>query len=105
VQFSLARTLGKNPQRAFSHPPLEGAVPRLGTGDTYSAVRAAAPLYSRPTNIPLKPPAWLPTEIATIGTSFQSQDRFHQLPLGIAEFPSSSYALLLPALRRSGKPK
>jgi hypothetical protein len=38
----------------------------------------------------------LPRTTSTIGASLRSQDRFDQLPLGIAEFPSSSHALLLP---------
>ena len=39
----------------------------------------------------------LPGTTSTIRTSLRSQDRFDELPLGIAEFPSSSHALLLPA--------
>jgi hypothetical protein len=44
----------------------------------------------------------LPWTTSTIGTSLRSQERFYQLPLGIAEFPSSSHALLLPALVDAG---
>jgi hypothetical protein len=39
-----------------------------------------------------------PRTTATVGPPFRSQDRFNQLPLGIAELPSPSHALLLPAL-------
>ena len=39
----------------------------------------------------------LPGAASAIGASLRSQDRFDQLPLGIAEFPSSSHALLLSA--------
>src|SRR3984893_7853386 len=39
-----------------------------------------------------------PRTTSTVRASLRSQDRFDQLPLGIAEFPSSSHALLLPAL-------
>jgi hypothetical protein len=38
----------------------------------------------------------LPRPTPTIGSSFRSQDRCDHMPLGIAEFPSSSHALLLP---------
>ena len=43
----------------------------------------------------------LPRTTSTIGASLRSQDRFDQLPLGIAEFPSSSHALLLPVFRHA----
>ena len=42
----------------------------------------------------------LPRTTSTIGASLRSQDRFNQLPLGIAEFPSSSHASFLTAFLR-----
>ncbi len=38
----------------------------------------------------------LPRTTATVGAPSGPQNRFDQFPLGIAEFPSSSHALLLP---------
>ena len=40
---------------------------------------------------------FLPRTTSTIGAPLRSQDRFNQLPLSIAEFPSSSHALFLTA--------
>src|SRR5271168_4982522 len=39
----------------------------------------------------------LPRATATVRAALGPQERFDQFPLGIAEFPSSSHALLLPA--------
>jgi hypothetical protein len=44
----------------------------------------------------------LPRTTTTVGTPLGTQDWFDQFPLGIAEFPSSSHALLLPAFPRTG---
>ena len=41
-------------------------------------------------------PRVLPGATATVGPSFRSQDWFDEFPLGIADFPSSAHALLLP---------
>jgi hypothetical protein len=44
----------------------------------------------------------LPWTTTTIGTSLRSQDWFYQLPLGIAELPSSPQTLLLPTFVDAG---
>ena len=44
----------------------------------------------------------LPGTASTVGPSLRSQDHFDQLPLGIAESPSSSHALLVPTFPHTG---
>src|SRR6476620_7904492 len=87
-------------QFALSHPLLEAAVAGL-VRRVFS--RQLTPLRSctqDPQDSVENRSRVLPRTTSTIGASLRSQDRFNKLPLGIAEFPSSSHASFLTAFLR-----
>jgi hypothetical protein len=98
---SAASTRKNALQFACSHPLLETAMASLVWR---VLVGQFAPLRSgsqHPQNSVEHRSRVLPRTTSTVGAPLRSQDRFDQLPLGIAEFPSSSHALLLPAFQRA----
>jgi hypothetical protein len=77
-----------------SRATVGGGGGRSGTVGTYRGVLATACQSPKPTEFRWHRSRVLPWAPSTAGASLRSEDRFDQLPLGIAEFPSSSHALV-----------
>src|SRR5262252_4575443 len=84
-------------QFALPHPLLETAMAGLVRRIFLGQLAPLRPAAQDPQDSVEHRSRVLPGTTSTIRASLRSQDRFDELPLGIAEFPSSSHALLLPA--------
>ena len=81
-------------QFAFLYPLLETAMASLVRRIFLGQFAPLRPCPQNPQDSVEHRSRVLPRTAPTIGASCGSQDWFDELPLGIAEFPSSSHALL-----------
>jgi hypothetical protein len=88
-------------QFAVSHPLLEAAMASLVRGIFLWQFAPLRPCTQDPQDSIEHGSRILPGTTATIGAAFGAQYRFDKFPLGIADFPSSSHALLLTQFIRS----
>ena len=94
---SPARTRKMPSSLPLPHPLLEAAMAGLVRRIFLGQFAPLCPSTQHPQDSVEHGSRVLPRTTATVRTALGPQERFDQFPLGIAEFPSSSHALLLPA--------